>query len=74
MTLPVCLYFQPPLLISLLKIPHHGSNESANSGFYQKFRAEVYIICGSDHAQESGNPKFSSLKAMVSGFEGKAVS
>ena len=28
----------------------HGSNESANSGFYQKFCAEVYIICGSDHA------------------------
>lgn len=74
MALPFCLYFQPALLILLLKIPHHGSDESANSGFYQNFRAEVYLICGSDHAQKSGNPTFSSLKAIVSGFEGKAVS
>ncbi|QKX64060.1 uncharacterized protein TRUGW13939_11233 [Talaromyces rugulosus] len=57
-----------PKYFNVIKIPHHGSNETVNSDFYRIFRAEVYIICGSHHMH--GNPKFSTLKAIVSGFQG----
>ncbi|UKZ80358.1 hypothetical protein TrVFT333_008116 [Trichoderma virens FT-333] len=54
----------------VLKIPHHGSNVTANSDFYQQFRADVYLICGS-HKHSSANPRYSSIKAIVQGFKGK---
>ncbi|RYP92963.1 hypothetical protein DL770_000923 [Monosporascus sp. CRB-9-2] len=54
----------------VLKIPHHGSNVTANSDFYQQFRADVYLICGS-HKHSSANPRYSSIKAIVQGFEDK---
>ena len=63
----------PGLQLDVLKIPHHGSDRTADSGFYLYCRAYVYIVSG-DHANTSGNPKVSTLKAIVSSFKGKSVS
>ncbi|KAJ1706292.1 hypothetical protein NYO67_11565 [Aspergillus flavus] len=53
----------------VLKIPHHGSNMTADSKFYQQFRADVYIICGAHY--KHGNPKYSSIRAIVDGFHNR---
>ena len=63
----------PGLQLDVLKIPHHGSDNTADSGFYRYCRAYVYIVSG-DHGNPSGNPKVSTLKAIVSSFQGRSVS
>ncbi|KAF3929616.1 hypothetical protein ABW19_dt0210422 [Dactylella cylindrospora] len=60
-----------PINFSVLKVPHHGSNITATSDFYDQVRAEVYIISAAHAAH--GNPKFSSLKAIITGFEGQTM-
>ncbi|KAH6651289.1 hypothetical protein F5144DRAFT_559036 [Chaetomium tenue] len=57
----------PPLWLSVLKIPHHGSSVTAYSDFYEFVRAEVYIICA-NHEHTSANPRYSSLRAIIQGF------
>ncbi|MCJ1390525.1 hypothetical protein MMC18_003385 [Xylographa bjoerkii] len=66
------LPLSPPRTIDVdvLKIPHHGSDVSQSSGFYAFVRARIYLVCGS-HRDRSGNPKLSTLKAIVRGFKGK---
>ena len=59
--------------LTLVQIPHHGSDVSQSSGFYSFVRANVYLVCGSHH-NKHGNPKLSSLKAIIRGFADKTVS
>ena len=56
---------------NVMKIPHHGSARTTHAQFYQAVRADVYIVC----AQHSthGNPRVSSLQAIVEGFENNPV-
>ena len=63
----------PTLQLDVLKIPHHGSDRTTSSGFYKYCRAFVYIISAAQQ-NTHGNPKISSLKAIVSGFKDKTVS
>ncbi|KAF7505517.1 hypothetical protein GJ744_000679 [Endocarpon pusillum] len=57
------------MTFSVLKVPHHGSNTTTHSRFYQQVRAYVYLICG--RYLTHGNPRFSSLRAIIEGFRGK---
>ncbi|MCJ1370620.1 hypothetical protein MMC20_001833 [Loxospora ochrophaea] len=58
---------KPPIVaVGLLKVPHHGSNVTSDTSFYELVRAEVYLVCAAHRIH--GNPKFSSLKAIVQGF------
>ncbi|KAK6352207.1 hypothetical protein TWF730_009037 [Orbilia blumenaviensis] len=58
-----------PITVDVLKIPHHGSNVTATSDFYEQVRAEVYLVCASHTVH--GNPKLSTLKTIIEGFSGK---
>ncbi|KAF2660359.1 hypothetical protein K491DRAFT_711855 [Lophiostoma macrostomum CBS 122681] len=60
---------QPVIQFDVLKIPHHGSDNTTSSSFYSYCRAYVYLICG-DHRNNHGNPKLSSLLAIIKGFKG----
>ena len=62
----------PILKFSVLKVPHHGSNTTTHSSFYQQVRADVYLICA--RYTTHGNPRFSSLRAIIEGFKGSSVS
>lgn len=59
------------VVLSLLQIPHHGSDVTSSSDFYETFRDEVYLVCGAHEVH--GNPKFSSISTIIRGFEGKRV-
>jgi hypothetical protein len=61
----------PTIRFNVLKVPHHGSNNTTHSQFYDLVRADVYLICG-QHSTH-GNPRFSSLQAIIEGFRGKPV-
>ncbi|KAK4695864.1 competence protein ComEC, partial [Lecanoromycetidae sp. Uapishka_2] len=62
----------PTIKVDVLKIPHHGSDNTTSSGFYSFCRANVYLVCGS-HCNTHGNPKLSMLEAIVKGFDGKSA-
>ncbi|KAI0444948.1 hypothetical protein F4803DRAFT_548580 [Xylaria telfairii] len=61
----------PVCHVDVLKIPHHGSDKSTTSEFYSIVQAKVYLICGR-HNEQYGNPKFSSLKAIVETFRNRS--
>ncbi|KAF2404115.1 hypothetical protein EJ06DRAFT_518604 [Trichodelitschia bisporula] len=56
-----------------LQIPHHGSEVTVDSTFYETVRAEVYLICA-DHNNVSQNPRFSTLVAIVKSLKGRTRS
>ena len=64
-------YLGQEIRIDVLKIPHHGSNVTTDTGFYHDVRASVYLVCASPSMH--GNPRFSTLRAIIEGFRGKAV-
>ncbi|KAH6608210.1 hypothetical protein Trco_004523 [Trichoderma cornu-damae] len=58
----------PAMNLSILKIPHHGSEVTVDASFYELVRAEVYLICGSHHGNIHRNPRLSTLLAIARGF------
>ncbi|KAL7783104.1 hypothetical protein V8C37DRAFT_57031 [Trichoderma ceciliae] len=55
--------------LSVLKIPHHGSEVTVDASFYEIVRAEVYLICGTHHHNKHRNPRLSTLTAITRGFD-----
>ena len=64
--------FYSTLVNSSVKIPHHGSDRTASAGFYRNCKAYVYIVSGS-HCNPHGNPKLSSIEAIVGTFYQRTV-
>lgn len=56
----------PLFKFSAMKIPHHGSEKTTHAQFYSAVRADVYFI-SAQHSTH-GNPRLSSLQAIVKGF------
>ncbi|TGJ85777.1 hypothetical protein E0Z10_g2973 [Xylaria hypoxylon] len=53
-----------------IDLPHHGSQVTVDSSFYEVVRAEVYLVCGY-HGNVSANPRLATLVAIVKSFENR---
>ncbi|KAF8456482.1 hypothetical protein BDZ91DRAFT_525848 [Kalaharituber pfeilii] len=58
---------RPMWFFDVLKVPHHGSNVTADLEFYQTVKARVYLVCArqTDH----GSPSYDTLKTIVSSIK-----
>ncbi|KAF2689391.1 hypothetical protein K458DRAFT_127256 [Lentithecium fluviatile CBS 122367] len=57
--------------VDVLKVPHHCSASTNESAFWKRVRANVYLVCGSPHGNDYGNPRVDSLEYIVQGFKDK---
>ena len=48
--------------VSVLKVPHHGSDNNVTTGFFRKVRADHYVISGDGN---HGNPEIATLKMIL---------
>ncbi|KAK1753793.1 hypothetical protein QBC47DRAFT_462537 [Echria macrotheca] len=55
---------QAPFFVDVLKVPHHGSDATASTGFYKAVTADVYIISGSRH-DRNRNPTMATICAII---------
>ncbi|KFY95489.1 hypothetical protein V500_02756 [Pseudogymnoascus sp. VKM F-4518 (FW-2643)] len=60
---------QLPIMVDVLKVPHHGSDVTADAEFYRLIRAQIYLISGKQ--TRNGSPSLKTLKAIASGFRGE---
>jgi hypothetical protein len=50
-----------PLHVNLLKVPHHGSDNNMETGFFQRITADHYVFSGDG---EHGNPERATLEML----------
>lgn len=51
-----------PIHVDLLKLPHHGSDKNVEPEFFERVRADHYLICGNG---EENNPEIATLEMLT---------